>query len=784
MQSVLHLLKKHGNNLILGEKGLVPVTFLLAFAMLTIIWWGTLSRMAHEKELVLESSISDGQNIASIVATNLNEVLDRASHYARMGRSMMEEERFSELQLRPLLSGDPAYLRIAIFDGLGNLLQSSANRRSEPELMQLVQAAERQTLPSVNDIQLVVGRPSVTDSSAWRVPLVIPFMTADGQRGFLAAVIDLGYFLRLYKDIHLGDGGRIEILTRDGYQLAELNSAGLSAGVDYAGSAYASFLARQDEEGVIDALRPGAAEQEIAVYRMLLSYPFTVVVTRDQSYVMARLTARHRDYLQRAVLVSIAVVLLMLGLLVIAYRQRRLYNVLAASEQEKRSLIGQLEQEKGRALLQASHDYLTGIPNRMLFYELAAAELARARRSRKLYGMFFLDLDKFKLINDTLGHAVGDLLLQGVARRLRESLREYDLLARLGGDEFVMLISEMTSENDIAKVAAKLVDVVRAPFPDLDGHDIEISPSIGIALYPRDGQNVETLLTHADAAMYNAKAAGAGTYRFFDSSLNASSARDVELLTRFKRGLRDDEFCLHYQPRVELQEFGLVGLEALVRWQHPEHGLIFPNDFIALAEENDLIVSLGRWVIDAACRQIVAWRAAGLPLVPVAINVSPKQLKDSALLETVVDTLARYQIEPALLEIEITEGCFIEDFDTANKVLEQLRAYGLRIALDDYGTGFSGLKNLKQLPIYAIKIDRSFIRDIRNDNSDAVIVASTISLAHNLGLQVVAEGVESKEQLVHLKTAGCDQVQGFYFKRPVPATEIVEILRRGKFSPS
>ncbi len=757
---------------------------MLALAMLSIIWWGTLSRMAHEKTLVIESSIADEKNIASIVASNLNEVLDRASQYAKIGRSMMEGDQSAMLYLNPMLSGDPAYLRAAVFDGKGNLLQSSANRKSEPELMQLVLTAQGNAHAAPADDQLIVDRPSTTDSSAWRVPILIPFSSSNQGRGFFTAVIDMGYFLRLYKDVQLGNGGRIEILTRDGYQLAELSDASLSAGVDYGGSDYAKFLSEPDADGVLATTRPGTSGQDIGVFSVLERYPFAVIVTRDQSYLMGRLTVRHSDYLQRAILVSIAVVLLMFGLFVIAYRQRRLYNVLAMSEQEKRNLIGQLEQEKGRALLQASHDYLTGIPNRMLFYEMATAELARAKRSRKLYALFFLDLDKFKLINDTLGHAVGDLLLQGVAARLRESLREYDLLARLGGDEFVMLISEMTSESDIAKIADKLVEVIRTPFLDLDGNDIEVSPSIGIALYPRDGQNVETLLTHADFAMYSAKAAGAATYRFFDTSLNASSVRDVELLTRFKRAIRDDEFCLHYQPRVELQQFKLVGLEALVRWRHPEHGLIYPNDFISLAEENELIVPLGRWVINAACRQIAEWRAEGLPLVPIAINVSPKQLKDESLLETVMSTLAHYQLPPELLEIEVTESCFIEDFDTANHVLEQLTKNGLKIALDDYGTGFSGLKNLKKLPIYAIKIDRSFIRDIRNDNSDAVIVSSTISLAHNLGLQVVAEGVESKEQLVHLKTAGCDQVQGFYFQRPTVAVDIPALLKRGRFTPS
>lgn len=765
------------------EKGFVAGTLFLALAMLAIIWWGTWVRMAHEKALTTENSIADGKNIAAIVSSNLNEVLSRATRYSRIAREMMEGDPSAGLQLNPSRDGDRAYLRIAVFDGRGNLIQSSSNRTSEPELMQLVLMVQSNKLGAIPDDQLIVGRPSRDDNSAWRVPILIPFTSSAQGRGFFTAIIDLGYFLQLYKDVNLGDSGSIEILTQDGYQLAELNGAILSGGIDYSTSAYGRYL-EHAQDGVVDAVRPGVPQEDIGVLRRLRNYPLAVIITHDQSYLMSRLTDRHHDYLRRAIAVSIAVTLLLCGLLAIAHRQRRLYNVLAASEKEKLELISQLEQETSRALMQASHDYLTGIPNRRLFYEIAATELSRAKRSRKLYALFFLDLDKFKLINDTLGHAVGDLLLQGVARRLRESLREYDLLARLGGDEFVMLVSEMASEADIAKIAAKLVDVVRVPFLDLDGNDIEVSPSIGIALYPRDGQDVEALLTHADFAMYSAKSAGAATYRFFDTSLNASSAREAELLSRFKCAIRDNEFCLHYQPRVELQEFSVVGLEALIRWNHPEHGLIYPNDFIALAENNDLIVPLGNWVVDAACRQLAAWRAQGLPIVPVAINVSSRQLKDATLLETVMTTLGKYQISPDLLEIEVTESCFIEDFDIANQVLEKLQKHGIRIALDDYGTGFSGLKNLKILPIYAIKIDRSFIRDIRNDNSDAVIVASTISLAHNLGLQVVAEGVESKEQLVHLKTAGCDQVQGFYFQRPAAASDVGALLQRGRFSPS
>jgi diguanylate cyclase len=516
----------------------------------------------------------------------------------------------------------------------------------------------------------------------------------------------------------------------------------------------------------------------VGVFRKLDAFPFTVVVSRDRDAVFQGIERSRQNYLAQAGAFSAAVLLAALGLTVMMQRQHRLFDVLAKSEQDKHGLIQELEQEKVKAYELASHDFLTGIPNRMLFHEMARAEFARAKRSRKLYALFFMDLDKFKAINDTLGHAVGDRLLQAVAGRLRANLRDYDLLARLGGDEFVMLISEVESEEFVADIAAKLVASVSQQFVDIDGHDVSVSPSIGIALYPRDGQTVEMLLKHADAAMYGAKSGGRGAYRFFDASLNESTARQLELLARFRTALRDNEFCLHYQPRVMLGNFELAGLEALVRWQHPEHGLIYPNEFVGLAEQYGLIAPLGEWVINEACRQLAAWRERGLPLSVVAVNVSARQLQDETLVQSVGDALARHGLPPELLEIEVTESCFIEDTEVARRVLEALRARGLKIAIDDYGTGFSGLSSLKSLPIYAIKIDRSFVRDIRNDASDAMIVASTITLAHNLGLTVVAEGVESREQIVHLKTAGCDQVQGFYFQRPVCATEIEPVLQR------
>ncbi|WP_420809805.1 bifunctional diguanylate cyclase/phosphodiesterase [Herbaspirillum robiniae] len=756
---------------------------LLSACVLVMLWYLTITRVENEKDLAIAGSIADSKNVAAIVSANLDEVLGKTLLYSRIGEAMLNGEHQTAPYLNPLFNGDSAYLRVAMFDAAGRLVYSSARQREEPELSKLINAGFMSSLTSArNQNQMIINPPNNRDGYSWRVPLLIPLQNDKGElRGFFAAILDLGYFLKTYQEVSVAGASRIEIINAAGLQLAELSGGILSGGSNYAGQDYALFLLAGKGDGLIHALRPGDEVQHVGVQRRLLHYPLAVVVSRDPQQLLGKLWPAHRQYYVQAIAISIAIVLLTAGLINLAHRRRFLYEKLLYSEREKSGLINQLEQEKSRAYQLASHDYLTGIPNRMLFYELASTELSRAKRSRNLYALFFLDLDKFKLINDTQGHAVGDALLQEVARRLRAALREYDLVARLGGDEFVVMVSEIRNEESVAEIADKLVESIRAPYPDLLGSYVETAPSIGIALYPRDGQTIEELMTNADSAMYTAKTSGTGLYRFYDASLNAIAVRGLELLGRFRQALKENEFCLHYQPKVELQQFRVTGMEALIRWQHPEHGLIFPGEFIGLAEAHDLVVPLGHWIIEAVCRQLAQWRAHGASLLPVAINVSAKQLRDESLIGTVRESLRRHQLTPDLLEIEVTESCFIEDVETARATLEKLRAEGLKIYLDDYGTGYSGLSHIKTLPVYALKIDRSFISDIRNDNSDGMIVASTVTLARNLGLKVVAEGVETKEQLMHLKVMGCDQVQGFYLQRPVPADQLEAILQKGRY---
>ena len=743
--------------LALVSSALIPVTCILGVTIMTSIWLFYADRIEQEKSVARHTATTSGQNIVLIVATNLEEVLGRARLYARIADDNGRAGRQSGSRLDPQQMGDSAYVRAAIFDAGGELVYSSAGRGQEAELRPVLVHALGQGRAAP---RFAIGAPSPDERTPWRLPVLVRLGDEGPARGYYGALVDLGYFLGSYRNVDLGPGGRIEIARRDGTPLALM-------------------------QGGIMMPPQGLAQAEagqLLAQRTLADIPIRVSVIQDPAEIFGMLDAQHHSYFVRSSVYSVIVLFLTAAVSLGLWRQQRLHRAVATSEQEKQRLIGQLEQEKIRALTLASQDHLTGLANRRMFQEMASAELKRARRSRNLYALLFFDLDRFKLINDTLGHGVGDQLLKGVADRLRAAVRDYDLVARLGGDEFVVLLSEVPSEDFVAQLAGKLVQDLSAVFPDLDGHDVETTPSVGIALYPRDGQDLDQLLLHADQAMYSVKSRGRGFFSFYDVSLNASSALHSELAARFKPALHDQEFCLHFQPKFTLETLELVGLEALVRWDHPDHGLIFPGDFIPLAEEQDFIIRLGRWIIDAICRQLAAWRREGLPLAPVAINVSARQLRDEKLTEDFIATLAEHGIEPALIEIEITESSLIEDTLVAQRNLDSLAAAGIRLALDDFGTGFSGLTRLKELPINTVKIDRSFIRDIRNDTNDAVIVASTISLAHNLGLTVVAEGVETRDQLVHLKAAGCDQVQGFYLQRPVPAAQIVPLLHKKFFT--
>ncbi len=424
----------------------------------------------------------------------------------------------------------------------------------------------------------------------------------------------------------------------------------------------------------------------------------------------------------------------------------------------------------------AQHDALTDLPNRSLLYDRVGQLVTQARRNPHVFALLFIDLDRFKNVNDSLGHQVGDRLLQSVSQRLLTCIRESDTVARIGGDEFVVLLSGLGEARDAATVAQKIQELLSQPFR-FEGHDLHVTPSVGICTYPQDGADVETLMRNADTAMYHAKEMGRNNYQFFTPEMNAAAHRRLALENDLRRALERSEFILHYQPQIDLRTGDIIGFEALARWRHPERGMVPPGEFIPVAEETGMINPLGEWVLNHACVQAAEWLRAGHPPLQVAVNLSAHQFRREGVAATVARVLKESGLPAARLELEITESAIIHQPEQAIVTFNELSDMGVQLSIDDFGTGYSSLSYLKRFPIDKLKIDQSFVRDIHTDPDDAAIVTAIIAMAHSLGLEVIAEGVETADQLAFLKTLGCDKAQGYYFSRPLPAQEYEDLLR-------
>ena len=424
----------------------------------------------------------------------------------------------------------------------------------------------------------------------------------------------------------------------------------------------------------------------------------------------------------------------------------------------------------------AAHDSLTGLPNRDMFNRLLHSAMAEAWRRQLQFALLFIDLDRFKIINDSLGHEAGDALLAEIASRLRLNLGSGDIVARLGGDEFVVILEHSAERCDIESVTRKLLAAVSEPVR-LSGHECHATASIGIAMFPDHGSDVHTLTKNADMAMYLAKEDGKNNFRFFTQEVKMQSIERLTLENCLRQALARDEFSLHYQPKVDLATGQITGVEALLRWTHAEHGMLPPGQFIPLAEETGLIVPIGRWALQEACAQNMAWQRRGLRPVSMAVNLSPRQFIDENLLQDIDEALASSGMSPVLLQIEVTESMMMRDVPRAIRVLDAIRSRGIRIAIDDFGTGYSSMSLMKQFPIDTLKIDRSFVRDLPDDTEDRAIAQAIISMGQALGMTIVAEGVETVAQETFLRAHGCDEMQGFLFSRPLAAEALADLLR-------
>ena len=426
----------------------------------------------------------------------------------------------------------------------------------------------------------------------------------------------------------------------------------------------------------------------------------------------------------------------------------------------------------------AFHDLLTDLPNRTLFYEQLTTALANAKRYQQLTAVMFIDLDHFKTINDLYGHGVGDRLLQDFADRLNVCVRSGDTVARWGGDEFTVLLPHVASVKDIAKISTRILDALKQPF-EIEQNQLYLQTSIGIAIYPQDGEDAEVLLKHADAALYRTKKQGRNSYRFYSSTMNSKTSVLLRLENLLHQALEEQQFALDYQPQVNVNSGAVSGMEALLRWHHPELGQVTPGKFIALAEETNLIIPIGKWILETACAQNKAWQKAGLPAVRVAVNLSPRQFQQSNLPDLVAQVLAQTELEPPYLELEVAEEAIAHNVDFARKSLQELHQIGVGIAIDDFGSGNSSINYLKQFPIRTLKLDRSFVQKLRDVPEDIAIVSALIALGRGFGLRVVAEGVETPQQFELLSQLQCEEMQGYRFSHPLTPEEATKFLSQG-----
>ncbi len=718
---------------------------LLTLLVLMVIWGLSLQQLERQEKLALSAARQESQTLAHVVAANLEQVLARPYLYADRAAELLDRGNAEREALGAALAGDGVYVRLLVLDQGG-----SVRFASSPLALALARHPLAQPAPGLS-----LGPLSSDGDEAWLLPVALSLESPKGRTGRLLMLLDLGYFLRLYQGAGLG--ARQIIISRS-------EAGPLLVADDLAIS-------------LENAHATSGQEARLVVGKTLERFPLRVEISQTEDSILEGLAASRRRHLSLAWSLTLLLSAAGVALSLLAQRQRELYRQVLQSEVDKQELIQQLQQEKGQAYHLASHDHLTGLPNRMLFSELAESHLSASRRGGHLLALVFLDLDRFKVVNDQLGHHIGDLLLRHVAQRLRQSVRDSDLVSRQGGDEFVLLINELADAEDAARIASKIILAVGAPCR-LEGHVLEVRPSLGIALAPRDGLDMETLMEHADAAMYAAKAAGRGTFRFYDAALNDIPVRQDELARGLASALQNDELLLHYQIQHELADLRRIGLEAFLRWPHARHGLIYPKDILPAAREQGLLPRLDHWVIQQVCRQLDAWQNSGFALLPITVNVTGESLGDPDFPGLVLKTLRERRLQPALLGLEIPVDWFQSADSQSIARLENLACLGVSLWVDGFGRGPTNFHHLHVLPIKWLKVGPGCISADQGGRQDRTLASFIIILAHVQGLRVLVTDLETPDQWVQFKAAGADAAQGYHLHRPAVASEIETLLER------
>jgi diguanylate cyclase (GGDEF)-like protein len=742
---------------------------MLCAATLIFLWGLYFQQKATSRHEALAAKAAEHLNLATIAAENLRQLVDRAQAIGKVARGDLEDREQRDWGLVRMLAEDPVLKRMTLYGSDGRLL--SGTHVDEPQQLPADWLTQLQSHTAQYGLKpLLPGLPGTQNASSppnWRLPFLLPLTdpTLHKLDSILLVQLDIGYLAALFEHIDLGRSGMMRLLDSSGRERLRITSSG----VVLSGVSLIPELSGSDQDaGEINQHSPTAEYQSL--YRRMAQRGFTVMVSQQQEEILAssRLTYERQLWL------NLCMTLVILGSLIwtlrVLNRRQEAFSALEQAQQINQNLINRLEKEHRRSSHAAATDHLSGLHNRRRFLEVATQILAQQRGKRQLLAILFIDMDRFKSINDSLGHRVGDLLLQAVAGRISRLLEPDDEAARFGGDEFVVLLAGERSEEQIDTWARMLVQKLSAVY-SLDDLELSTSPSVGVSICPRDGQDIDEMIRCADAAMYSAKRAGRGQYRFFDASLNIADIKEFILEQAFGGGLSERQFVLHYQPQIRLDSLQVESYEALVRWQHPDFGLLYPDQFISLAERSGFIVALGWEVLRLACEDLARWQAEGR-ITRLAINISVIQLRQADFADRLLNELAQHDVDPRLLELEITETTVMDHEGPGIAHLQRLRDAGLAISLDDFGQGYAGFAHLQSLPLTKLKIDRAVIAPLSNSPDDNPIVASTIILAKRLGLEVVAEGVETREQLICLKLAGCDLVQGYHFSRPLSLEQL------------